>query len=89
MKPEEKATIPIREQDPLKQGLKPAYARHTLYRGFDSRARSTKTRIETGASSQNAAEPKDSRARSTKTRIETFWIVVDNLGNILFESKIH
>ncbi len=37
----------IREQDPLKQGLKPASSQSTETRAYDSRARSTKTRIET------------------------------------------
>ena len=37
----------IREQDPLKQGLKPNLARALIVSIADSRARSIKTRIET------------------------------------------
>ncbi len=37
----------IREQDPLKQGLKPRYDQEVRDKSTDSRARSTKTRIET------------------------------------------
>ena len=40
-------TIDIREQDPLKQGLKHAPTSLTIFAATDSRARSTKTRIET------------------------------------------
>ncbi|MGB9928018.1 MAG: hypothetical protein ACPK85_06380 [Methanosarcina sp.] len=36
----------IREQDPLKQGLKPEVEPGSLYTETDSRARSIKTRIE-------------------------------------------
>ena len=37
----------IREQDPLKQGLKPNRIKNFLWYCSDSRARSIKTRIET------------------------------------------
>ncbi len=37
----------IREQDPLKQGLKQVWMKQTCDRGGNSRARSIKTRIET------------------------------------------
>jgi len=42
-----------------------------LLRSLDSRARSTKTRIETGILQAPCGSGKNSRARSTKTRIET------------------
>ena len=61
----------IREQDPLKQGLK-----HNVYWIInaiwgDSWARSTKTRIETDTYRREERREADSWARSTKTRIET------------------
>ena len=60
----------IREQDPLKQGLKhsvPAYQAAVV----DSWARSTKTRIETIEGDVIEVGSEHSWARSTKTRIET------------------
>jgi len=61
----------IREQDPLKQGLKPHLIYIKVGESDNSRARSTKTRIETNRLSLFYSSSSDSRARSTKTRIET------------------
>ena len=62
----------IREQDPLKQGLKLKKVVSDRLVTFDSRARSTKTRIETSSHSIFLSRLFGySRARSTKTRIET------------------
>ena len=44
----------IREQDPLKQGLKPKLADILKYTPPYSRARSTKTRIETKRETKNS-----------------------------------
>jgi len=66
----------IREQDPLKQGLKLICFIDNFYKLCNSRARSTKTRIET-CCRQISSLWKDSRARSTKTRIETYDIFPD------------
>ena len=60
----------IREQDPLKQGLKLGHL-SCSDSVIHSRARSTKTRIETNYHKNNLAFRRHSRARSTKTRIET------------------
>jgi len=61
----------IREQDPLKQGLKPfVYLLGRIFFSY-SRARSTKTRIETLIPETLLLSKSNSRARSTKTRIET------------------
>ena len=64
----------IREQDPLKQGLKPNVSGGKSFTSVNSRARSTKTRIETGEGKREISITQDSRARSTKTRIETFLV---------------
>ena len=61
----------IREQDPLKQGLKPSVIADRSGAWPDSRARSTKTRIETVCKNMCSRINIHSRARSTKTRIET------------------
>ena len=63
----------IREQDPLKQGLKQIWNCCVQDPGTDSRARSTKTRIETQRYILYYWNAFYSRARSTKTRIETPW----------------
>ncbi len=68
-----KATC-IREQDPLKQGLKPDFIRWWIDQETDSRARSIKTRIETMCFRDQGYWMPDSRARSIKTRIETISI---------------
>ncbi len=60
----------IREQDPLKQGLKRNLAKFFHINTY-SRARSTKTRIETLQLLMYIEYGTYSRARSTKTRIET------------------
>jgi len=60
----------IREQDPLKQGLKPHYQALSFTDYEYSRARSIKTRIETTNLVLYFAVLY-SRARSIKTRIET------------------
>ena len=79
----------IREQDPLKQGLKPSTYTIPLSFVLYSRARSIKTRIETTFHSDTNNYTAYSRARSIKTRIETrmSWLPC-SLGS-LFESKIH
>jgi len=62
----------IREQDPLKQGLKPFFPSSLLPLLSNSRARSIKTRIETEVSFfVPVLFFQHSRARSIKTRIET------------------
>ena len=62
----------IREQDPLKQGLKPLSFFSTLLNWFNSWARSIKTRIETSWNlGYRQLYRVDSWARSIKTRIET------------------
>ena len=63
--------VKIREQDPLKQGLKLPDMNSFIPTLTYSRARSTKTRIETSLIDTCRILPEDSRARSTKTRIET------------------
>ncbi|AKB60706.1 hypothetical protein MSMAP_0721 [Methanosarcina mazei SarPi] len=69
-KPESLA-VSIREQDPLKQGLKHSAGGAAVTMGGNSRARSIKTRIETNdVMFWNCFSPY-SRARSIKTRIET------------------
>ena len=75
----------IREQDPLKQGLKPtAFSTHLDMTDY-SRARSTKTRIETSELQKQHLLFQDSRARSTKTRIETQTILSLRLQDIIRE----
>ena len=61
----------IREQDPLKQGLKLISSCPPVAMVSNSRARSIKTRIETSRSEIKKGKKQDSRARSIKTRIET------------------
>ncbi|AKB29790.1 hypothetical protein MSSIT_3071 [Methanosarcina siciliae T4/M] len=65
------AGIGIRKQDPLKQGLKPQSSRTGAILFGYSKARSTKTRIETALRSCDHRRGTYSKARSTKTRIET------------------
>ena len=61
----------IREQDPLKQGLKLISIHNFTYILVYSRARSIKTRIETKEKTPGLINRIYSRARSIKTRIET------------------
>ena len=79
----------IREQDPLKQGLKLVEPNPLRAPPTYSRARSTKTRIETRQTAAQATRQMYSRARSTKTRIETTFGGPRNTGKNEFESKIH
>ncbi|AKB61218.1 hypothetical protein MSMAP_1233 [Methanosarcina mazei SarPi] len=56
----------------------------------NSRARSTKTRIETSfLEATNTTNLNYSRARSTKTRIETLALAGWDVNEIIFASKIH
>ena len=71
--------IIIREQDPLKQGLKQVFKREGSPEKDYSRARSTKTRIETRKMYAVVESVSNSRARSTKTRIETARCFFDSL----------
>ena len=79
----------IREQDPLKQGLKPTSYNFNKAGNLYSRARSTKTRIETQLPLCQSGCLCDSRARSTKTRIETEAEVSIDDSIKVFASKIH
>jgi len=79
----------IREQDPLKQGLKPSFIFFSPLKRINSRARSIKTRIETPCSGILLSCESNSRARSIKTRIETTELDGKGCNINLFASKIH
>ncbi len=80
---------PIREQDPLKQGLKRSMGLLDKAKKTDSWARSTKTRIETFHIFFTPLKNIYSWARSTKTRIETPKCFVTLWTFSPFVSKIH
>ncbi len=84
-----RGVLEIREQDPLKQGLKRTSAGVICLRLANSWARSIKTRIETAFQAQGHDALSYSWARSTKTRIETSWSSLTLIPKKIFVSKIH
>ena len=88
--PESIRRLKIREQDPLKQGLKPKLAHSKPGAPQDSRARSTKTRIETFFGP--GLYPKRRGIREQDPLKQGLKLVLHGIPAtriILFASKIH
>ena len=66
----------LKEQLPLKQGLRPFGTLFFAFNTFSQRATSTKTRIKTLTNNPITLTDVSQRATSTKTRIKTLYLAL-------------